>query len=75
MRPVRTAFLLPLAALISVAAGLAVLIDWNLACRGNPEMDLGFWLPSLELEGGPPPETLLPDSPIVACWVTGFFAG
>lgn len=31
MRPVRIEFLLPLAALICVVAGLAVLIDWNLA--------------------------------------------
>jgi hypothetical protein len=51
-----------------------VLIDWNLACRGRPEMDLGFWLPSLEMEGGPPPETFLPDHPTVAAWVSGFFA-
>jgi len=51
-----------------------VLIDWNLACRGSPELDLGFWLPSLELEGGPPPEHFLPDHPEVAAWVSGFFA-
>jgi hypothetical protein len=51
-----------------------VLIDWNLACRGRPEMDLGFWLPSLEMEGGPPPETFLPRHPTVAAWVSGFFA-
>lgn len=51
-----------------------VLIDWNLACAGNPQMDLGFWLPSLEMEGGPRPEALLPDQPGVAAWVSGFFA-
>jgi len=51
-----------------------VLIDWNLACRGDPAMDLGFWLPSLEMEGGPPPEALLPGRPDVAAWVSGFFA-
>lgn len=51
-----------------------VLIDWNLACRGCPEMDLGFWLPSLEMDGGPPPETFLPRHPTVAAWVSGFFA-
>jgi len=51
-----------------------VLIDWNLACLGNGDLDLGFWLPSLESEGGPPPETLLPDRPDIAAWVSGFFA-
>jgi Phosphotransferase enzyme family len=51
-----------------------VLVDWNFACRGNPELDLGFWLPSLEMEGGPPPERFLPDHPSVAAWVSGFFA-
>ena len=51
-----------------------VLIDWNLACLGNPELDTGFWLPSLELEGGPAPEAVLPRAPEVASWVSGFFA-
>jgi len=51
-----------------------VLIDWNLACRGNPDLDLGFWLPSLEMEGGPPPEASLARHPEVAAWVSGFFA-
>jgi hypothetical protein len=37
-----------------------VFVDWNLACRSNPELDLGFWLPSLAYEGGPAPERLLP---------------
>jgi hypothetical protein len=59
---------------LCLAARGVVLIDWNLACRGNPELDLGFWLPSLEMEGGPPPETFLPEHPHVAAWVSGFFA-
>ena len=59
---------------LCLAARGIVLIDWNLACRGRPEIDLGFWLPSLEMEGGPPPESLLPDRPDVAAWVSGFFA-
>ena len=50
------------------------LIDWNLACRGDPDLDLAFWLPSLEAEGGPEPQTLLPDRADLACWVSGFFA-
>jgi thiamine kinase-like enzyme len=52
----------------------AILIDWNLACRSNPRLDLGFWLPSLASEGGPEPEALLPDAPEVAARVAGFFA-
>lgn len=52
----------------------AVLIDWNVACLGNPDLDTGFWLPSLHSEGGPPPESILADSPEIAAWVSGFFA-
>lgn len=50
------------------------LVDWPEACLSNPNLDLGFWLPSLAFEGGPPPETILPDAPEVAAWVAGFFA-
>lgn len=53
----------------------AIFIDWNHACLSNPKLDLGFWLPSLEYEGGPQPEQILPDAPEVAAWVSGFFAG
>jgi hypothetical protein len=56
-------------------ADRAVFIDWNLACQSNPKLDLGFLLPSLAYEGGPQPETILPDAPEVAAWVSGFFAG
>lgn len=52
----------------------AVFVDWNLACLSNPKLDLGFWLPSLEYEGGPKPEKILPDAPEIAAWVSGFFA-
>lgn len=52
----------------------ALLIDWNGACRSNPELDLGFWLPSLAFEGGPLPDVLLPNAPEVAAWVSGYFA-
>jgi hypothetical protein len=51
-----------------------VLIDWNNGCLGNGELDTGFWLPSLESEGGPLPEAVLPKSPEVAAFVSGFFA-
>ena len=49
-------------------------IDWAEACNGDPNLDLGFWLPSLCFEGGPKPEELLPDSPNIAAWVSGYFA-
>jgi hypothetical protein len=49
-------------------------IDWADAARGNPALDLGFWLPSLELEGGPPPEVLLAGHAEVAARVCGYFA-
>lgn len=51
-----------------------VLIDWNLACVGNPALDLACWAPSLEAEGGPPPEAVLPGEPELAAWVAGYFA-
>lgn len=59
---------------ICLAAGRAVFVDWNLACLSDPRLDLGFWLPSLAYEGGPQPETILPDAPEVAARVSGFFA-
>lgn len=54
--------------------GAARLIDWNLACAGNPRFDRGFFLPSLRAEGGPLPQELLPDEPEVAAAISGFFA-
>ncbi|MEZ6186770.1 MAG: phosphotransferase [Planctomycetota bacterium] len=54
--------------------GRALLIDWNHACCGNPEVDLAFFLPSLAAEGGPPPEALLPGRPALAALISGFFA-
>ena len=53
--------------------GTAILVDWVAACLGNPDLDIAFWLPSLHAEGGPPPETILPDAPELAAWVAGFF--
>jgi hypothetical protein len=52
----------------------AVLVDWNLACTGSPRFDLASWLPSLENEGGPPPETFMPAVPEYAAVISGFFA-
>lgn len=52
----------------------ALLIDWNWARKGNPEIDLAFWLPSLSFEGGPNPDQIMPDAPNLAALVSGFFA-
>jgi hypothetical protein len=51
-----------------------VFVDWNHACLGNGALDTGFWLPSLQAEGGPAPEETLPDRPDIAALVSGFFA-
>jgi thiamine kinase-like enzyme len=59
---------------ICIAASGAKLVDWAAASRGNPALDLGFWLPSLQLEGGPAPESILPGHPEVAAAVSGYFA-
>jgi hypothetical protein len=59
---------------LCLSSSRVLFVDWNLACRSNPALDLGFWLPSLEYEGGPAPERLLPNAPEVAAWVSGFFA-
>lgn len=59
---------------ICIAAGGAMFVDWAAAARGNPALDLGFWLPSLQLEGGPAPESILPGHPEVAAVVCGYFA-
>ncbi len=51
-----------------------VLVDWNLACVGNPLLDVVAWLPSLRLEGGPEPWEVVPDSRGLAALIAGFFA-
>jgi len=51
-----------------------LLVDWNLACAGNPLVDLVGWLPSLRLEGGPESWKLLPDSGVLATLIAGYFA-
>lgn len=54
--------------------GQAVLVDWNHAAAGNPEFDVGFWLPSLRAEGGPEPADVAAIDPGVVALVAGFFA-
>ena len=56
------------------AARGIVLIDWNWACIGNGAVDTGFWLPSLQAEGGPLPDAILPNRPDIAACISGFFA-
>jgi hypothetical protein len=51
----------------------AVLVDWNFAHRGNSEFDLAAWLPSLHVEGGPPPDELLPAAGGYAAALAGFW--
>jgi hypothetical protein len=43
---------------LCLTADRVVLVDWNFACRGNREIDLALWLPSLSLETGDPPDAL-----------------
>jgi hypothetical protein len=52
----------------------AVLVDWNFVHLGNPDLDLAAWASSLHLEGGPPPEAIVPDAPGLAAALAGFFA-
>ena len=55
--------------------GRCVIVDWNWAARGNPQLDLAFWLPSLRLEGGPEPEAVGGEiEPELAALCAGFFA-
>jgi hypothetical protein len=56
------------------SASEARLVDWSLACLGNPKLDLGLFLPGLAADGGPSPEEILPREPEIAAWVAGFFA-
>jgi Phosphotransferase enzyme family len=54
--------------------GRVVFVDWNLACVGNPLIDVVAWLPSLRLEGGPDPWHLVPESNGLAALIAGYFA-
>ncbi|MGH2559388.1 MAG: aminoglycoside phosphotransferase family protein [Thermomicrobiales bacterium] len=60
---------------ICLLNGRTVLIDWNNACRGNGEIDLLGWLPSLHLEGGPLPDEVAPDAdPRLVAKLAGYWA-
>jgi hypothetical protein len=58
---------------LCIIGSRAILVDWNLACRGSGTFDLASWLPSLRHEGGPEPWTILPGHGDVAALLAGFF--
>lgn len=41
-------------------------VDWPWACRGAPWVDLTFFLPSVAMQGGPPPWEIFDDHPLAA---------
>ena len=53
--------------------GHALIVDWVAAGIANPDLDVAAWLPSLAAEGGPPPESILPNAGELAAWASGFF--
>jgi hypothetical protein len=59
---------------ICLRDGHALLVDWNHAAVGNARLDIALWLPSLADEGGPPPDTVLPEAGAEAAIVSGYFA-
>jgi len=54
--------------------GVAVLVDWNWCLRASARADLAAWLPSLAVEGGPPPWEVLPGAGEIAAWIAGVWA-
>jgi thiamine kinase-like enzyme len=54
--------------------GRAILVDWNWCCLTNPQADIASWLPSVRIEGGPPPWEVLPSVGEIAAWVAGIWA-
>jgi hypothetical protein len=50
-----------------------MILDWPEAAIANPDLDLAFWLPSLQADGGPGPESILGQAPELAAWVAGYF--
>jgi hypothetical protein len=54
--------------------GRAILVDWNWASLGNAELDLGAWLPSVAVEGGPDPWDVLPGAGEIAAFLAGVWA-
>jgi hypothetical protein len=62
---------------LCIRGGRAILVDWNLACLGEPRFEIAAWLPSLHAEGGPAPEEIVdpaPDMTAFAALLAGYFA-
>jgi hypothetical protein len=54
--------------------GRAILVDWNWTSLANPALDVVAWLPSVCVEGGPPPWDVLPEAGPLAAFVAGVWA-
>ena len=53
----------------------AKFVDWNWTRRGNPEIDVVAWLPSLRVEGGPAPWDVRADADAnLVAMLAGYFA-
>ncbi len=59
---------------ICFRAGRAVLVDWNWTSLASTDADLAAWLPSVNVEGGPPPWEVLPGAGELSAWVAGVWA-
>ena len=54
--------------------GRAVLIDWNWTSLANPAVDVAARLPSVHVEGGPPPWEVMSDGGALGAFVAGVWA-
>ena len=54
--------------------GKAILVDWNWCSLASSSVDLVAWLPSLRVEGGPPPWEVLPGAGELAALIAGVWA-
>lgn len=60
---------------VCITEGRALLVDWNLLCRGNGPVDRAFFAQTLTTEGQGLPWDLLPEAdPCIVAVVAGFFA-
>jgi hypothetical protein len=60
---------------ICFAGKRAVLVDWNHASiGGNARLDVVAWMPSLQSEGGPEPDSLVSGDAELIALVAGYFA-
>lgn len=59
---------------VCIRDGKALLVDWNWASVGREMVDAAFWAPSLFVEGGPPPQEVMPSAGELTAVVSGFFA-